>query len=150
MQAFTYVRTRCNVNWNYICVVTRENAWSWESQPGVMYALCRGSRQGRAVLSLAKWSSSASGYTTPRAILLRATYVDAIADRLYADSFSPSWEIQRGIEFPRAYAWRLKESPYLQSAFSRKRGRPIITKFRLSDMKILVDVKRGPRIIWPR
>lgn len=38
--------------------------------------------------------------------------------------------------------------PYLQFAFnSCKRGRPIITKFRLSNMKILVDVKRGPRII---
>jgi len=80
--ASLYVRTRCNVNWNYTCVVTRENGWSWESRPSrVMYASCRGSRQGRAVLSLAKWSSSASGYTIPRAILLRATYVDATAAR---------------------------------------------------------------------
>jgi hypothetical protein len=47
-------------------------------------------------------------------ILLRATYVDAIADRCAPDSFSPNAaeprerererDLQRGIGFPRAYA----------------------------------------------
>lgn len=111
-----YVRARCNVNWNYTCVVTRENAWSWErSRPGrMMYASCRAIRT-EVVDKDGPTSHSRDhlrpGYTTLRAILLRT---NVRACDCESDSFSViprlNSKVQHGIWiFPRTYAWLFKE-----------------------------------------